>query len=167
MAHPMALTDVRERLREAGELAIQAAESSAEFRQDLAAIGKWWSAAHPEPERLLAILYLRAQEHVSFGKDITRKDLEKRANRARVLLQSTERNALQNLATELNSRIRRSMFLSRRLAVAQEELAELAPDMEQIALELVPILRQHGVWTVEPSADMTATVAIVLLVILL
>lgn len=71
----------------------KAAELSAEFRRDFAAIGKWRSGAHPEPERLLAILYLRAQEHGGFGKA------------------STERNALQHLATDLDTRIRNSTSL--------------------------------------------------------
>ena len=156
IAELMTLTDVREKLKEAGELAIQAAEHSAEFRQDFASIGKWWSGAHPQPERLLAILYLRAQEHAGFGKALTEKDLVKRANRADAMQRSTERNALQRLATDLDTRIRNSTSLSRRLSVVQEELSELAPDMEEIARKLVPILREYGVRTAEATAGVTA-----------
>lgn len=160
MAGPRRLADVSGTLREAGELAIRAAERSAEFRRDFASIARWWAGAHDDPERLLAIFYMRAQEHAAFGRAITGKDLEKRANRAHTILRSTERNALQNLVADLDIRIRRSMFLTRRLAAAQEELAELAPDMDEIARRLVPLLREHGV----PSAEL---VTLVLLVILL
>lgn len=123
----MTFTDVREKLREAGELAIQAAHASAAFRRDFAANGKWWSSAHPEPGRLLAILYLRAQEHPAFARALSEKDLVRRARRAEEALRSTERNTVPSVAADLESLIRDSSSLSRRLTVAQEELAELAP----------------------------------------
>lgn len=156
IADLMTLTDVREKLIEAGEHAIRAAQSSPEFRRDFAALGKWWSTAHPQPERLLAILYLRAQEHGGFAKTLSENDLVRRASRAEAKLRSTERTAVQKLVSDLESRIRNSASLSRRLAVAQEELAELAPDMEEIAHKLVPKLQENGVRKEETTADATA-----------
>lgn len=140
-----ALTSVEDTIRKTGELAIRVAERSVDFRRDLASIASWWANTDSQPERLLAILYLRAQESAGTFKNTDSNDIIKRANRARAMLRSLDRNDANEAVAALESRIANSPSLARRLALAQDELADMQQDLEDIARNLVPKLNDIGV----------------------
>lgn len=134
------------RFKELGDLAVQAAETSDEFRQNVASIASWWGKAvsHDRPEQLVAILYLRAQEDLRSTKISSAKDLVKRTRQARAMLGSVDQTAVKSMVAEMEARIAKSKTLSRKLELAQQELAEMMPELEDVANRLVPQLPQPG-----------------------
>lgn len=147
------LTNLEETIKDTGELAIRAAERSREFRQDFGAIASWWASVHAQPERLLAILYVRLQENAGASRGNGGNDLARQANRARAFLRSLNRTDVSEAIAGIESRIAASPVLARRLAAAQDELAEMRQDLEAIARRLVPQLRESGVTRAEATAD--------------
>lgn len=150
----LSVSDLRETLYTIGNLATQAAAGSAEVRQDLAAIGSWWATVDPQPERLLPILYLKAQDEKRSKSLNSPSDVAKRAKQVRAALRSFNRSAVRNLLLETEARIEHSDSLARKLTVAREDISAIEPDMEAIARKLVPLLQEHGIQTEEASDAM-------------
>lgn len=125
------------KFKEIASLAAKAAEGSDDVRKDIASIASWWGNTHDDPERLLAILYLRAQEELRNSPISSAKDFAKRVKHARAVLGSFDQKAIRQDLAETDAVIRNSTFLSRKLALAQQELAELTPDFEEVARKVV------------------------------
>jgi hypothetical protein len=135
------LVDPGVKFREIANFAAKAAESSDDLRKDFASIASWWGKTYDQPERLLSILYLRAQEELRDSPISSAKEFAKRTKHARAVLASFDQKAIRQDLAETESAIRNSTFLSRKLELAEQELAELTSDFEEVARKVVPQLQ--------------------------
>lgn len=147
------LVDPAVKFKELANLAAKTAEDSDDLRKDIASIASWWGKTHDQPERLLAILYLRAQDELRVSPISSVKDFIKRVKHARTMLGSFDQKAIRQELAETEAGIRNSTFLSRKLDLAQQELSELAPDFEEVARKVVPQLRDA---TLTRTGDVSA-----------
>ncbi|HEX6101188.1 MAG TPA: hypothetical protein VF432_33035 [Thermoanaerobaculia bacterium] len=145
------LTHTR-KLEEIGDLALCVAESSDEFRQKVASLAIWWANVHPDPERLLPILYMRVQADLQTS-TLSAGDLVERVKRAHATRHLFDPWTVAELVATTEARIWKSRFLAHKHALAQQEIAEMEPAFARIAQKLAPRL----------DATAAAIVAVVIL----
>lgn len=126
-----------QKLEEIGDLAVRVADSSAEFRQALASLAEWWANIHPDPERLLSILYLRVQADLQ-NSTLSADDLVERAKRAHAMRHLFDPRTVAELVANAEARIWKSKFLAHKHALAQQDIAGMTTTFARIAQKLVP-----------------------------
>jgi hypothetical protein len=126
-------------LEEIGNLAVHVAESSAEFRQQVASLATWWANVHPDPGRLLNVLYLRVQANLQ-NSTLSADDLVERVKRAHKTRHMYDPWTVAELVATAEARMWKSRFLAHKDSLAQQEIAAMTPAFACIAQQLVPRL---------------------------